>query len=246
MGEEIKKGLQKDFSFEVKDIDEKGVVTMYVNAFNNIDSAKEISMPGSFKKTIKENFKRIKHLYNHDRTMLVGAPLEMKEDSFGLLVRSAMNLDKQFVKDIYSDYRFMADHKRTLEHSIGYNLIKWSYDKTTNVQKNLEYQLLEYSTLSFLGANSETPMVDLKNDSNIEEQIVLLEKMLKHSGYSDEKYIEIEKHLNELRQLSTNIEALEPPAEELTDEQKSQTEQAEAEQIRKEKLKTYLINLNLK
>lgn len=240
MGEEIKKNQVKDFSFEVKDIDEKGIVTMYVNAFNNRDAAKEISMPGSFKKTIKENFKRIKHLYNHDRTMLVGAPLEMKEDSFGLLVRSAMNIGKQFVADIYSDYKFFAEQKKTLEHSIGYNLIKWSYDKESDTQKNLEYQLFEYSTLSFLGCNPLTPMVDLKNIESIEENISTLEHMLK-GQYSDERYSEIESTLIQLRkQLSTNTLNDEAVKDTLLDESKQRDE---AEKERQEKIKLFYLNL---
>lgn len=239
---EAKKNLKKDFTCEVKDIDEKGIVTMYVNAFNNLDAAREISMPGSFKKTIKENFKRIKHLYNHDRTLLIGAPLELKEDSFGLLVRSAMNLEKQMVKDIYSDYRFMAEHKRTLEHSIGYNLIKWLYDKTTDTQKNLEYQLFEYSTLSFLGCNESTPMVDLKNIENIEENSNTLEQMLK-GQYSDERFELIEKTLIELRkQLSTNT-ALEDEAGKTTSDDKSQTEKEAAENALKESQRMFYLKI---
>jgi HK97 family phage prohead protease len=195
-------------------------------------------MPGSFKKTIKENFKRIKHLYNHDRTMLVGAPLEMKEDAFGLLVRSAMNIEKQFVADIYSDYKFFADHKRTLEHSIGYNLIKWDFDKTTDTQKNKEYQLFEYSTLSFLGCNELTPMVDLKNIDDAEESIKTLEAMLK-GQYSEERYAAIESTLELLRKQLNNNTALEEEAVPDTSKDKSQ-EQADADNLRAKQLKHFL------
>lgn len=233
------------FLSKVVDVTPKGVVTIYVNGFNNIDAAKEVSMQGSFTKTIKENFGRIKHLKNHDRTQFLGLPVSMIEDKYGLLVESAMNMDKQSVKDVYSDYSFANKHDRTMEHSIGYIPVKQTYDKKSGVTYNHEYKLLEYSTLDFLGCNENTPLVAMKDLQGIEEQITLLEKMIKHSGYSDEKYMEIEKHLTELRQLSNNI-APEESAELITDEIEPQTEKAKTEELRKEKLKQYLLNLNLK
>lgn len=212
---------KKSFSYKVVNIDSKGTVEIYANAFNNVDHANEISMPGSFKKTIKEGVKRVRHLKNHDRTMLLGLPIEMKEDDFGLYVKSKMNIEKQLVKDVYSDYMFFAENERTLEHSIGYDLIKWDYDEETGIQKNHEYKLYEYSTLDFLGCNELTPMIDIKaadGVNRLKESVDLLEKMLKFSGYSDEKCKEIEQKIIELRQLYTQIPSLEEVADPVTTE----------------------------
>ena len=42
----------KDFNSIIEDVDDKGIITKYVNAFGNVDSDKDRSNQGSFKKTI--------------------------------------------------------------------------------------------------------------------------------------------------------------------------------------------------
>lgn len=196
----------KNFSCDIKDIDEKGVVSIYVNAYGNLDSDRDISDTGSFTKTCLENFKRIKHLKDHDRQQLLGLPLEFNTyDSYGLLVRSAMNLEKQSVKDVYSDYKFFAEHKRTLEHSIGYSVVKYKVENPEDYENRIrhiqEYKLYEYSTLSFLGANENTPCVGIKsqNISDLKAEIELLNEMLIKGDYSDEKFKQIEIKLSEIQ-----------------------------------------------
>jgi hypothetical protein len=129
----------------------------------------------------------------------LGLPLEFKPDNYGLLVRSAMNLDKQIVKDVYSDYKFFMEHDRTLEHSIGYRAIKYNIDEATGIRSITEYKLLEYSTLSFLGANENTPCVGIKSEElvSLQEEIKMLDDMLHNGSYSDEKFLAIEKRLQE-------------------------------------------------
>lgn len=167
---------------EIKGIDEaQGIVEMYVNAFGNEDSDGDISAPGSFKKTIKDNFKRIKHFLNHNQAFggeqLLGLPLKFIEDDFGLLVTSQMNLQKQLVKDVFADYVLFANHNRTLEHSVRVQDIK----RDTNNEKTvLEWKLWEYSTLYTWGANEKTPLVNIKSLAD-------LELMIKDGNYSDEK-----------------------------------------------------------
>ncbi|MFA5234203.1 MAG: hypothetical protein WC390_07370 [Sulfurimonas sp.] len=190
----------KNFTSQIKDIDEKGIVSIYVNGFGNVDSDNDVSEIGSFDKTCRERFKQIKHLKDHDRTQLLGCPLEFMPDNYGLLVRSAMNLEKQMVKDVYSDYKFFMEHDRTLEHSIGYRAIKYNIDEVTGIRHITEYKLMEYSTLSFLGANSNTPCVGIKGEAiKIQEEIKLLNDMLTKGSYSDEKFIQIENKLIEIK-----------------------------------------------
>lgn len=51
----------KQLSYDLKDLDEnKGIVVAYANAYNFKDSDGDISAPGSFNKTVTENFKRIR------------------------------------------------------------------------------------------------------------------------------------------------------------------------------------------
>ena len=173
---------------EIEDVD-KGIVKIRVSAFGNIDSYGDIMDEKAFNQTISVfnsgKRTRIKHLQDHDWSKLVGLPIEITKTSQGLDIVSKMNIEKQFVKDIYSDYKFMADNGDTLEHSIGYVTIKEvkSTEQKANILK--EVDLKEYSSLNFLGANGETPLLDIKS-------------MLEKGEYSDEKCKELELKIIEL------------------------------------------------
>ena len=172
----------------IEDID-KGIVKIRVSAFGNVDSYGDIMDEKAFNQTINVfnsgKRTRIKHLQDHDWSKLVGLPIEITKSAGGLDIVSKMNIEKQFVKDIYSDYKFMADNGDTLEHSIGYVTIKEvkSQELKANVLK--EVDLKEYSSLNFLGANGETPLLDIKS-------------MLEKGEYSDEKCKELELKIIEL------------------------------------------------
>lgn len=174
----------------ITDLDEaKGLVKIRVSAFGNIDSYGDIMDEKAFNQTISVfksgNRTRIKHLQDHDWTKLVGLPMEITKSAEGLDIVSKMNIKKQFVKDIYNDYLFMGDNGDTLEHSIGYVTVKEVKSKELNANILKEVDLKEYSTLGFLGANGETPLLDIK-------------KMLADGEYSDEKCKELELKIIEL------------------------------------------------
>lgn len=180
----------KNYKSKLKDLDEKeGIVTIYVSAFGNKDADGDIVQKGAYTKTINENLKRIRHLKDHNPFQLLGLPLEMIQDDHGLLVRSAMNMSKSIAKDALSDYLFFSQHDRTIEHSIGYNIPKDKqfFDEKKEANIITEVKLLEYSTLSFLGSNSETPFIDAK----------YLELMYDYP-YSDERLNKIENILKSL------------------------------------------------
>ena len=171
----------------IEDVDEKGIVKIRVSAFGNIDSYGDIMDSKAFNKTLGD-FKasgktRVKHLKNHKWDAFIGVPIEMNATSKGLEVVSAMNLEKTLAKETFSDYKFAASHGQTLEHSIGYTVVKEenSQEQKANILK--EVVLMEYSTLDFLGANSETPLLGLKNQDMTQEELIkrieILEAKLK-------------------------------------------------------------------
>ena len=191
---------------QIKDVDsEKGIVSIYVNAYGNVDSDNDVSVKGSFKKTIKEHQKRIKHFLNHSFDKLIGVPIEMKEDDFGLLVRSQLNLKTQIGNDAFENYKLYAEHDKSLEHSVGLDAIKSHVDKQDgkDVRMVTEWKLWEYSTLYGWGANENTPLVGLKN-MKLSDTLETLDLMLKKGKFSDEMFIQIETKYNELKALVTN------------------------------------------
>ena len=202
--------IYKSYGTTIKDLDEKkGIVTVYANAFNNEDSDGDISIPGSFKKTLQESFKRLKWFLNHNPTQLLGVPIEGKEDEHGLLMTGQLNMQKTIAKDTLEDYKMFAEHGRTLEHSIGVQAIKRCDDDRRKVK---EWKLWEYSTLTSWGANSMTPLVgikDAKADGDNAREILdyydntirYLQSIMRKGSYTDERFKQIDKKLKELKTL---------------------------------------------
>lgn len=206
----MQKGLIKS---SIIDLDERGVITVAANAFGNIDSDRDISMPGSFAKTIRENFARMRWLKNHRQDQLLGVALEAKESNEFLIVRGELNLDKQIARDTYSDYKIFAKHGLSLEHSIGVDAIKVVNDKDNNVRKVLEWKWWEYSTLDCWGANDRTHAIDIKsfNPMHLKSTLTVLELQLKEGDYRDETFIGIEKNIANIKSLLMQQEVLQQP-----------------------------------
>lgn len=180
---------------KAQDVDEKGHVTVATNGLGIEDCQGDISMPGSFLNTLKNDMERMRWLYNHDITQLLGVPLEGKETGTDLIMTGKINLDKQLGRDVYADYKLFAENGRTLEHSIGVIALKRDEE---DKKKVLEWKMYEYSTLSGWGANPRTFLVDLKSASR--EQIIeaadFLEKALRQPEYSDNRLKFLDMNLN--------------------------------------------------
>jgi len=223
---------------ELKDVDgTKGLLTAYVSIFGNVDSDRDMMMPGAFKKTILErgpvsSKNRIKHLFQHSPWDVIGIPLEMEEDSKGLLVRSKFGSD-QFSKDKLQQH---LDGLIT-EFSIGYNVIK-EENKINSPTGEDDYNMLqevklwEYSSVTW-GANELTYVVDAKGNhatvvENINDRMNKLVKALRNGNYTDETCESFEIELKQIQTIYNEIiKGIEPsndtrhaPSDDtLTDEQ---------------------------
>lgn len=180
----------------VSDLDEKkGIVTIGVNGIGIEDSQGDISMPGSFTKTLKEGLKqRIKHLLDHDYHMQIGVPVEGYETDRDLVFVSALNLEKQVSRDVYSDYKFNAEHGRTMEHSIGVTAVKRD---NADSRKVLEWKLYEYSTLNAWGANPRTGLIDIKTATadDVRRSVEMVKEAMKER-YSEERLKNLDMELD--------------------------------------------------
>jgi len=167
---------QKIYESKAIDLDKKGQVLIAVNAFGNVDSDNDISQPGSFKKTLKENFNRVRWFLNHDVTILLGVPVKGFEEGEYLIMQAQFNMEKQISRDTYEDYKLYDEYGKSLEHSVGLQAIKWTYDENTGIRTIQEWKLWEFSTLTHWGANENTPLLGIKN---------VLEDMERNPNYSD-------------------------------------------------------------
>lgn len=154
-------------------------------------------MPGSFNKTLKEDFARLKWFLNHDPCILLGVPISGEEKDNLVQMTSQFNMKKQIARDTYEDYKLYAEHGRTLEHSIGVNAI--SRNKS-NPKEVLQWKMWEYSTLTNWGANENTPLLDIKSmDKAKAEEVVDFLKSALLMKYSDGKMKHIEQSIDLIR-----------------------------------------------
>jgi len=206
----------KDISYEVKDMDmTKGQVILYASRFNNIDSDGDIIELGAFAKTIKENGpegkNRIKHLYQHDSWNPIGKPLDMSEDSSGLLITS-------YISDIKNgDYRKLYEQGIITEHSIGFIPMKEEHDREANINHIKEVKLFEYSSVTW-GANEDTPVVGMKGMNQIEKSAFLVKRMdalskaLSCGTFTDETFVQIQTHYEQVKAaILETLKEVKPP-----------------------------------
>lgn len=201
----------KQVSYDLKDLDEKqGIVIAYANAYDFKDSDGDISARGSFDKTVKENYKRIRVLKDHNPTITLGVPLSIDtKDEFGLLTTTKFNLKKNVSKDMFSDIQLMKDNGLNAELSIGYNVLARD-EKNKSIIK--EYKLMEYSFLSSWAANELSTVQDIKNIRSHYGIMELIEKAY-NLDYSDARLKQIEEILKALTNkepLQSNTPTVEP------------------------------------
>jgi len=201
----------KQLSYDLKELDEqKGVVIAYANAYNNEDSDKDISAPGSFNKTVSENFKRIRVLKDHNPTKMIGVPLNIDtKDNYGLLTTTQFNMNKSLGKDMFTDVKLMHDSGLNAELSIGYQVLQRDQKNKAIIT---EYKLMEYSFLSSWAANELATVQDIKG---IKKYYGIIDILIKgyDLDYSDERLKQIEtilKALSTKEPLENNTQIVKP------------------------------------
>ena len=188
--------MYKSLKSQVKDVTNQGLVVVAANAFGNVDVQGDMSVNGSFSKTINENFARVKWFLNHDTTLLLGVPVSAQETPQYLEITGQLNMNKEMSRNIFEDYKLYAEYGKSLEHSIGVDAIKWSMEG--QIRKVTEWKLWEFSTLTAWGANEKTPMLSIKDAKG---EMDWLNLKLDKGNYTDEKFKEIEKQIQLLKSL---------------------------------------------
>lgn len=225
--------IYKDYSSKIEDLDEKGRVLVAANGIGNQDADGDISAKGSFDLTLKKDFPRLRWFLNHDKNILLGVPIEGKEDGEHLKMLGQLNMKKQVSRDIYEDYKLWADYGRTLEHSIGVKDIKRN-QKNKNIVE--QWELREYSTLTSWGANSNTPMLGIKEETltvipataeeiqTLTEEKEFAEFQMRKGNYSDERFRKIEQKLKDILKILGSVQTGEDAVSEPTTQEVHQVE----------------------
>jgi HK97 family phage prohead protease len=206
----------KSFNYEIKALDDKGIVQFYANVFNTLDTDRDISLPGSFSKTIVENGKRCRHFKMHDRTMMPGVLTELKEDSTGLLCTSQLIMGTQLGRETFEEYKALFSADKQMEHSVGVNAIKYEVTDPDDWEKRIrtvsEWKLWEVSTLTSWGANDKSLAISIKDmegmsRADLEKELIFLKGLLNITSYSDLKLEQIERQYNFLDKLKAGLQS---------------------------------------
>jgi len=192
----------------VKDIDSvQGVVEFYFAHFGSRDSDNDVILEGAYKKTIDENFKRMKHIKNHE----IGSPLGKLKDVYTNTI-GAVAVSQLSKATGGRDALIMYSEGIITEHSQGFITVDEQFNDMEGVNEIKEVKLFEVSSLTGWGANENTPMIamkSLKSKQDINKAIKLmkgLDNILHNSQISDEKGSELQATFD---QLAITIKSLE-------------------------------------
>lgn len=163
----------KSYKFDdIKSNVEKGIIESYISKFDFKDSDGDIIIKGAFKKTIQENIKRIKFLWQHERKEPIGRPLELKEDNEGVFTVSKVSRTDKGEKAL-----ILARDGVLNEFSVGFKAIQEAFSTQMKANVIKEVKLWEYSIVTW-GANELAQLTDMKD-------------MFKHYEYSKGNVLDI-------------------------------------------------------
>lgn len=185
----IKKAIGIEGS--LKDIDtKKGIVTGYFSAFGSKDHDGDIIVKGAYARVLRENGVEgkdlIAHLLDHNKNNAVGKIQVLKEDDFGLYYETKAGRHTSG-----RDFLYMAEDGIIKNHSVGFKVVKETQKSDANYMYDLE--LMEGSSLQFLGANENTPIMGVKSFEDNLEFLKKLRKSFRNNKYlTDETFKQIE------------------------------------------------------
>jgi len=119
-------------------------VTGYASVFGKVDWYGDVVKPGAFTKTLIERPK-VKVLWQHNPDCPIGAPVNMKEDGYGLFVEFDLNLEVEQGREA----RALLKQKAIDGISIGFETMKDEQDEQSGTRSILEVRLWEFSVVTF-------------------------------------------------------------------------------------------------
>lgn len=147
----VKKKLQRPF--QVKEFGENGTFTGYGSVFGELDSYRDIVMPGAFKNTIERHEhlgRKVKMLWQHRSAEPIGVYTDIREDDHGLYVQGEINMN--VARGVECWHLMKQGALDGL--SIGYNTVRDDYDDKKYINRLLEVDLWEVSPVTFPAGDS--------------------------------------------------------------------------------------------
>jgi HK97 family phage prohead protease len=140
--------------FEIKSVDENGRFTGYGSVFGELDSYRDIVMPGAFKDSLKEDFQAKKRLvpmlWQHDWWSPIGVYPVIEEDKVGLYLEGECNKEVQKGAECHA----LMKQGALTGLSIGYTTVTSEWDEENLIRKLIKVNLWEVSPVTFPAGDS--------------------------------------------------------------------------------------------
>ena len=176
--------LPVGFTLEAKSVAETkeeagafGTFRGYGSVFNNLDQDYDVVRPGAFKSTLTRQ-PRIKMLWQHRTSEIIGSFISLQEDDKGLLVEGRINLGTEKGREAYALLK--AGDMDGL--SIGYRVKDFEVDTKTDVRFLKDLDLMEISLVT-MPANQRAVVTDVKSVEDI-NTLAEAEELLRKGGFS--------------------------------------------------------------
>lgn len=154
-----------DRPFEVKSVGSDGTFQGYGSIFGELDSYRDIVLPGAFKQSLQDDFaakgRKVPMLWQHDSWAPIGIYTTIKEDDIGLYVEGQCNLEVQKGRECHA----LMKQGALSGLSIGYSTMQSEWDEKTLTRKLKEVTLWEVSPVTFpAGDNARVQSVKAIED----------------------------------------------------------------------------------
>jgi len=175
----------KTAAFEIKrEPDQDGEFEGYASVFDVVDQGMDVVARGAFRKSL-ESGRKVKMLWQHDSTKIIGVWDEMREDERGLYVKGRLLKDVMLGREAMALMRAGAIDSM----SIGYRTIEAVPETGGRVRKLTEVDLFEVSVVTF-PMNESARVTDVKSIRTERE----FEAFLRDAGYSRKEAAAITLH----------------------------------------------------
>lgn len=135
--------------FEVKSVGADGTFTGHGSIFGELDSYRDIVMPGAFSRSLREDFeekrRKVPMLWQHNSRQPIGVYTKIQEDNIGLYLEGQCNMKVQQGIECHA----LMEQGALTGLSIGYDTVRYEWDEKEITRKLFDVNLWEVSPVTF-------------------------------------------------------------------------------------------------
>lgn len=175
----------KEFSLEVKAVNDDGFFSGYGSVFGVVDSYNEVVAPGAFSESLEElkvKNRKVPVLWQHKTDTPIGVWTDLQEDNKGLLGDGQL-----IVPDVPKavEARALMAAGAVTGLSIGYYVRQSSYDEKTGIRTLLKLELVEISLVTFpANDDARIDVIKSKLAHGTLPTLPEFERFLREAGFS--------------------------------------------------------------